>query len=157
MIGLGLGDARRDRADAHFAHQFHRYARCRIGVLQIVNELRQILDGINIVMRRRGDQPDARRRVADLADVFIDLVAGKLPAFARLGALGHLDLQLVGVDEIFGGHAKPRRGDLLDGAAAAVAVGIALESVGVFAPFAGVALPADAVHRDRQVLVRLPC
>ena len=33
----------------------------RIGVLQIVNQLRQILDGINIVMRRRRNQRHARR------------------------------------------------------------------------------------------------
>ena len=58
------------------------------------------------------------------------------------------------VDEIFGGHAEARRGDLLDGAAAKVAVGVALEAVGVFAAFAGVALAADAVHGDGQVLVR---
>ena len=55
--------------------------------------------------------------MADFADVFIDLVAGQLAAFAGLGALGHLDLQFIGVDEIFGGDAEPRRGDLLDGAA----------------------------------------
>ena len=42
------------------------------------------------------------------------LCAGKLPTFAGLGALGHLDLQLVCVDEIFGGDAEPAAGDLLD-------------------------------------------
>jgi hypothetical protein len=123
-------------------------------VLQIVNELRQILDGINIMMRRRRDQPDARRAVADLADVFVDLVPGQLPAFAGLGALGHLDLQLLGVDQIFGGDAEAGRGHLLDGAAAPVAVGVALEALGVFAAFAGVALAADAVHGDGQIFVR---
>ncbi len=44
MIGLGLGDARGDGADADFADQFHAHARVAIAVLQIVNELRQILD-----------------------------------------------------------------------------------------------------------------
>ena len=118
VIGLGLGDARGDGADADFADQLHADPRLAVDVLQIVNQLRQIFDRINIVMRRRRDQPDARRGVADLADVFIDLVAGKLPALAGLGALGHLDLQFIGVDQIFGGHAESRRGDLLDRAAA---------------------------------------
>ena len=54
-----------------------------------------------------------------------DLVAGQLAAFAGLGALRHLDLQLVGVDEVLAGHAEARRRDLLDGAAARVAVGVA--------------------------------
>ena len=64
MIGARLGDAGGDRADADLGHQLHRNARLRIGVLQIVDELRQILDRIDVVMRRRRDQPDARRRIA---------------------------------------------------------------------------------------------
>ena len=43
--------------------------------------------GIDVVMRRRRDEADARRRMAHLGDDGIDLVAGKLAAFAGLGAL----------------------------------------------------------------------
>ncbi len=53
----------------------------------------------------------------------IDLVSGQLPALARLGALRHLDLQLVAVDQIVAGDAEAARGHLLDGAAAQIAVG----------------------------------
>ena len=44
----------------------------------------------------------------------VDLVAGKLAALAGLGALGDLDLEVVGIDQIFGGDAEAARGDLLD-------------------------------------------
>src|SRR5208282_1214895 len=44
---------------------------------------------------------------------------------------------------------------LLDRAAAPIAVGIALEARGILAALAGVALAADPVHRDGEVLVRL--
>ena len=66
-----------------------------------MDELRQVLDGIDVVVRRRRDQADAGRRAADAGDVLVDLVAGQLAAFARLGALGHLDLQLLGLHEVF--------------------------------------------------------
>src|SRR5207253_7873982 len=79
--------------------------------------------------------------------------AGELAAFAGLGALGHFDLKLVGVDEIFGGDAKAGAGDLLDGGATPVAVGIGLEALGVFAAFAGVGFAADAVHGDGQIFM----
>ena len=59
-VGMRFGDARGDRAHAHFGHQFHRNARPRIDVLQIVDELRQIFDGIDVVMRRRRNQAHAR-------------------------------------------------------------------------------------------------
>ena len=42
-----------DGADANLTHQLHADARLRVHVLQIVNELREVFDRINIVMRRR--------------------------------------------------------------------------------------------------------
>ena len=62
--------------------------------------------------------PTPGRRVADRADVLVDLVPGQLAALAGLGALSHLDLQLVGVDEVVDRHAEAPGGDLLDRRAA---------------------------------------
>src|SRR5437868_15102710 len=45
-------------------------------------------------MGRRRNQADARRRVADLRDPGVRLMARQLTAFARLRALRHLDLQI---------------------------------------------------------------
>ena len=107
-------DAGGDGADADFGDELHRHIARRIDVLQVEDELRQIFDRIDVVMRRRRDQADARRRVAHLGDGLVDLVAGQLAAFAGLGALRHLDLHHVGVDEILRGDAEAARGDLLD-------------------------------------------
>src|ERR1019366_421212 len=62
----------------------------------------------------------------------------------------HLDLQLVGVDEVVDRHAEATRCDLLDRRAAVVA-----EALRILTTLTGVRLAADPVHRDRQVLVRL--
>jgi hypothetical protein len=96
------------------------------------------------------DEPDARRRVADAADVLVDLVAGQLAALAGLGALGHLDLQLVGVDQVVDRHAEAAGGHLLDRRAAVVG-----EAPRVLAALAGVRAAAEAVHRPGERLVRL--
>jgi hypothetical protein len=48
--------------------------------------------------------------------------AGQLAALAGLGALRHLDLDFLRVDEVFAGHAEAARGDLLDGRVLRVAV-----------------------------------
>ena len=154
-VGLGLRDSGGDGADADLGDQLDADARAIVGVLEIVDQLREILDRIDVVMRRRRNQSDAGRRVANLRDEIVDLVAGKLAAFARLRALRHLDLQFVGVDEVVTGDAEARRGDLLDRAAAEVAVRIAHEARGILAALAGVALAADAVHRDGEIFVRL--
>src|SRR5204862_4097850 len=84
-----------------------------------------------------------------------DLVARQLAALAGLGALGHLDLQLVGVAQVVDRHAEAARGDLLDRRAAAVAVGVGHEAARVLSALAGVRAPLQAVHRDRERLVRL--
>ena len=127
----------------------------RIDVLQVVDELLQVFDRIDVVMRRRRDEAHALGRVAHLGDHRVDLVAGQLSAFAGLRALRHLDLHHVGVDEIFRRHAEAAGGDLLDGAAHRVAVGHPLVAVGLLAALAGVGLAADPVHRDGERGVRL--
>ena len=123
VIGVRLGDAGGNGADAHFRNELHRHLAGRVHVLEIEDELGQILDRIDVVMRRRRDEADARRRVAHPGDGGIDLVAGQLAAFAGLGALRHLDLHHVGIDEIFGGHAEAAGGHLLDRRAHGIAVG----------------------------------
>ena len=100
----------------------------RLRVLQVVDQLGQVLDGVDVVVRRRRDQADAGRRVPHLGDPRIDLVAGQLAALAGLGPLGHLDLQLLGVDQVLAGDAEAAGGHLLDGAVARVAVGVEHDS-----------------------------
>ena len=108
-VGMRFGDARGDGADADFGHQLDGDAGARVDVLQIVDELGEIFDGVDVVVRRRRDQADAGDGVAHARDDLVHLVAGKLAALAGLGALRHLDLQLVGVDQVVGGDAEARR------------------------------------------------
>src|SRR5665647_524647 len=115
--------------------------------------------------------------VTQPADVLRDLAARQLTTLARFGALGHLDLDLIGAGQVLGRDAKTARGHLLDARTQAIAVlqgqidfyhvgtddaleGIpefdrdSLEFVAVtcrvFAAFAGVALAVQTVHGDRQ-------
>jgi len=60
-VRMRLRDARRHCADAGNGDQFDRNPGARIRVFQIVNELRQIFNRVDVVVRRRRDQPDARR------------------------------------------------------------------------------------------------
>ena len=71
---VGLGHARGDRADAELGDQLDVDAGRRVGVLQVVDELLEVLDRVDVVVRRRGDQADARRGVPDLGDPRVDLV-----------------------------------------------------------------------------------
>ena len=71
-IGVAFGHARGDRADADFRNQLDADAGMMIGVLEIVNQLRQIFDGVNIMVRRRRDQTHTRRRVAHFGDPWIN-------------------------------------------------------------------------------------
>ena len=74
------------------------------------------------------DQADAGRGVPGLGDPRVDLVAGQLAALAGLGALRHLDLDVVGVDQVLAGDTEAARGDLLDRAAPEIAVGVGHEA-----------------------------
>ena len=124
VIRPRLGDAGRDGADAGLRHQLHPDARAGVDRLQVVDELRQILDRIDVVVGRGRDELHPRLRMAQARDEARHLDAGKLPSFAGLGALRDLDLQLVGSFQVGGGHAEPRRGDLLDLVVPAPAVAV---------------------------------
>ena len=146
-----LADPGRNGADTHLGDELHVDARRRVGVLEVVDELLEVLDRVDVVVRRRADQADAGRRVPGLGDPRVHLVAGQLAALAGLGALGHLDLQVVGVGEVLRRDAEAPGRDLLDRRAPLRVV----QAVGVLAALAGVRLGAEAVHGDGQRLVGL--
>ena len=127
-VGLGLGDAGGDRADAGLGDQLHADPGVRVDLLQVVDELGQVLDRVDVVVRRRRDQGDAGRGVAQAGDLERDLEAGQLAALAGLGTLGDLDLELAGSVQVLGGDAEAARGHLLDRRVGVVAVGRAAGS-----------------------------
>ena len=153
-IGMRLGHSGRDDPHAHFGDQLHGNPRLRIHVLQIVDQLRQILDRIDVVMRRRRNQLHARNGVPHPGDDFVHLVARKLAAFSRLCALSDFDLQLVRIHQIIRRYAKASRRHLLDRASAPVSVRVPGEALFIFAALARVGPGADAIHGDRQGFVR---
>ena len=152
-ICFRLGNTRGHRADAHFSNEFDMHPRRRIRIFQIVNQLFEIFDRINVVMRWRRNQADTRRRMARLCNPWINLVRRQLATLARLGTLGHLDLQIVGVHQVFARHSESRRRNLLDRRSFRVAIRHRHISLGIFTTLTGIALGTDSIHRNRQVFV----
>ena len=89
-VGVSLGNSGGDGADADFGNQLDGDSRLRVDVFQVVDELREIFDGVDVVMRRRRDQADAGSGVAQARDDFVDFVAVK-----RAGVDAIFDLVLV--------------------------------------------------------------
>ena len=74
-VRMGLGHAGGDGADADLGDELDVDAGARVGVLQVVDELGEVLDRVDVVMRRGRDEPDARGRVPGPCDPGVDLVA----------------------------------------------------------------------------------
>ena len=56
MIRMALHDAGGDHAHAVLGHQLDADAGPGVGGLEVVDQLRQILNGVDIVVGRRGDE-----------------------------------------------------------------------------------------------------
>ena len=153
-IGMSLCYSRRDRADSDLGNQFYRNPRFRIGIAQIINQLRQILDRINVVMRRRRDQADIRHRMTDTRNKRIHLMSGKLAALTRFRPLSHLDLKVFGMTEIINRHAEPSAGDLFDRTGTVLAIRAGRVTRGILSALTAVAHTAKTVHRNRDRLMR---
>ena len=98
----------------------------------------------------------ARLRVTQAGDEFRDLVAGKLAAFAGLGALGDFDFEFFSVGQILGRNAEARAGHLLD--LVVEQRGCTVDGSvdgGIFAAFPGVGTRTQHVHGFGDGLVRL--
>ena len=155
LVGSALGHTGGDGADAGLADQLDRHARAGVGVLKIEDQLCQVLDRVDVVVRRRRDQANAGRGLTDLGDPGVDLLAGQVATLAGLGALGHLDLNLEGAAQVAARHAKARACHLLDGGVLGVAVGQRGLATWILAALAGVGTAVQAVHGDGHALVRL--
>ena len=153
-VRVALGHTRGNRAHPYLRDQLDADAGVVVSVFQVVNQLGQVLDRVNIMVRRWRDQTDAGRRIAHLGDPWIDLPSGQLAPFTRLGPLGHLDLQLFCLSEVIAGHAEPARGHLFDRAVARIPIGVGNVTRRILTSLARVALAADAVHGDGEGFMR---
>src|SRR5260370_12092022 len=102
-----------NNADARAGNEFYTDAGARIHGAQVVDQLREIFDAVNVVMRRRRNQRRARGSMPNAGDVFADFLRGQLAALTRFRALSHFDFEFFRVDEVIGGGTKTPRRDLL--------------------------------------------
>ena len=120
-----------------------------------MDELGQILDGIDVVVRRRADELNTGGSVAGRGDPGVHFVPRQVAALARLGPLCHFDLNLLRIVQIVDCHPKPSGCHLLDGTAAGIAAFIGDEPFLRLAALTGVALATQAVHGDGHALMGL--
>jgi len=99
VVGVRLGDAGRDRPDAGRGDELDSDAGRRVDRPQGRDQLGQVLDGVDVVVRRRADVGHAHLATTERGDERGRLLARKLAALAGLRALGHLDLELLGPRE----------------------------------------------------------
>ena len=163
--------ARRNRAHPRLGHELHHHLRGAVDALQVVNQLRQVLDRVNVVVGRGGDERHPLLRVPVLGDLRVHLVPRDVPPLPGFAALRHFNLQLLRVDQVRGRHAEPGARDLLDAGVGVVALfrppRLAVRHVLPVPVVHGVparVLPAlprvgprtHPVRRDGERLVRLP-
>ena len=104
--GARLRHTRCDRPDADFTDELDADPRLRIDAGEVVDQLREVLDRVDVVVRWRRDQRDAGCRATDLRDPLVDLGAGELAAFAGLRTLRDLDLEILGIHQVMRRHAE---------------------------------------------------
>ena len=152
-LGPRFRDPCRHRANACLRNQLYRYTGIFIGVFQIINQLRQILNGIDIVMRRRRNQAYARRGMTGSGNPRVYLFGGKMAAFTRFCPLRHLNLNFPGAHQIPAGYAKAPAGNLFDGRASVVIGSGRFQTFLTLSALPAVRLAVEPVHGNRQRLM----
>src|SRR6185503_17453194 len=145
-VGARFCDATRDDPDIRCHRDLHGDTRARVDGLQLVDDLREILDRVDVVIVRRRDEVDAGPRVARERDLDRHLLRREVTALARLRALADLDLEVVGRIGQHGRDTEPSRRDLL----AAVAWVLADQ----VRQLAALAVDAEQIHPSHRLGVR---
>jgi len=78
-VRMGLRHAGGDRAHADLGDQLDAHACLAVGILQVMDQLRQILDGVDVMVRRGRDETDARRGARTLAMADKTFLPGNSP------------------------------------------------------------------------------
>ena len=107
------------------------------------------------MVRRRRNERDSGNGVTRLGNHLVHLEARQLSAFTRLGTLRHLNLYLLGVDQIFCSYAEASRSHLLGLARKRNAVHSLVETLAQLAAFTCVCACAELVHGKSHCLVSL--
>lgn len=87
VVSLGLGHTCGDDTDSGLRDKLDRDSRARAGALEIVDELLQILDRVDIVVRRWRNEADTRGRVTSPCDTLADLVARQFAAKNKMSVI----------------------------------------------------------------------
>ena len=146
----GLRNTTRDGADAVLRNELDGDRGTAVRVLQVIDQLCQILDAVDIVVRWRGNERHTRGRETGLGNPRIDLLTRQVAALTRLRALRHLDLDLDGGVEVGTGYTETAGRNLLDSR-----IPLGTETVRMLTTLTGIRLAAETVHRDGHRLVRL--
>ena len=102
-VSVSLGDTACNGTDAYLGDELDGDLGLWVDLVEVEDQLTQILDGVDIVMRRWGDQGYTWLTVSHSGDVLADFGSWQLSTFAGLGSLGDLDFDLPGIVEVLGG------------------------------------------------------
>ena len=126
-VSVGLGDTARNGTDAYLGDELDGDLGLWVHLVEVEDQLTQILDGVDIVMRRWGDQGHTWLTVSHSGDVLTDFGSRQLSTLAGLGSLGDLDFDLPGIVEVLSGDTESSGCDLLDGRACGVSISQSVE------------------------------
>ena len=95
LVGIGFGNTCRDRTHTRRGYKLDCNPRFGVDLFKVKDKLCQILDRIDIMMRRRRDQRHPRHRISEFCDQRADLRSRQLAALTRFCTLRHFDLQFI--------------------------------------------------------------
>ena len=101
-------------AHTSLRNQFYGNICIFVCIFQVIDQLCQLLNGIDVMMGRRGDQADTRGGMTGFCNPRVNLLCRKVSAFTWLCALCHFDLDFFCRYQIAAGNAKTSAGYLLD-------------------------------------------
>ena len=141
------------RTNTSFRYQFYRDTCLRVCIFQVVDQLCQILDGVNIMMRRRRDQAHTWCGQTGLCDPRIDFSTRQMSTLSWFCTLSHLDLNLLCTYQISGSNTKTSTCHLLDRRAFIQSIRSDSQTFNTLTALTGIRFTMELIHGNSQTLM----
>ena len=145
-VSASLCYTRSNCTNTRGCNKFNSHFTAWINLFEIINQLCQVLDRVNIMVRRRANQRHAFGRMTKTRDKVGHLHPRQLPSLARLCPLSNLNFKLFTMIEILSRHTKAARGHLFYFCRWIITICFRREMRRVFATFTTIRFSTYTVH-----------
>lgn len=157
MVGERIGEKGWKSEKEKLRKKIERNIGWRIEVFKVVDEMRKILNRVDVMVRRRRNEEKKRSGVEGIGDGRIEIVKRKMEELEGIWEMRKIDMDKIGIEEILSSKKEKERGKMIDWRELRVRSEIRkrVEKIRIIEEIEGVRIEENGVNREGKSGMRI--